>query len=149
MATIDKLDIDIYVQYARRTQMVEEINKQYNIQEAASIPPQTQVMDYFPKLTELDLLMGVVPMLTPWAYFFPPKRFKYRRRSPFSFSRISPTLGTLDEQEEKEHELEAIECKTAEEEKEKAAILSCFKQIDKINGWLSYITGRIGQFLQG
>lgn len=149
MATIDKLDIGIYIQYARRTQMVEEINQQYHLQEASTIPPQTLVIDYFPKLTELDMLMGIVPMMTPWAYFYPPKRFRYRRRSPFAFYRIAPTLGSLKDQEEMEEKLEEYKCQTAEEEKEKATIQSCFKQIDKINSWLSYIVGRIGQFLQG
>lgn len=149
MTTIDKLDIGIYIQYARRTQMIEEINQQYRLFEAAAIPPQTQVLDIYPRLTELDILLGVVPAATPWAYFFPPQKFKYQRRSPFAFYRVAPTLGTIDKQNDDTTMLEQIICQNDEEETEKTAILSCLKQIEKINDWLSYIVGRVGQFLQG
>lgn len=149
MTTIDKLDIGIYIQYARRTQMIEEINQQYRIFEASSIPPQTTVIDYYPRLTELDILLGVVPAATPWAYFLPPQKFKYQRRSPFAFYRVAPTLGSLDKQEEDTEMLQELPCDSPEEEQEKATILTCFKQISSINDWLSYIVGRVGQFLQG
>lgn len=153
MTTIDKLDISIYIQYARRTQMVEEINQQYRFYEAASIPPQTLLLDVYPKPSELELLLGVVPAHTPWAYFYPPRLFKYQRRSPFAFHRIVPTFGSTDkdedEEQKKQHMLEQMICDSQEEEQEKKALLDCFKQIDKINSWLSYIVGRVGQFLQG
>jgi hypothetical protein len=42
-----------------------------------------------------------------------------------------------------------VECKTPEETREKEAIASCFAQITKINQWLGFIVGRVGQFLQG
>ena len=35
------------------------------------------------------------------------------------------------------------------EEEEKATLQKCFKQVDKLNSWLGFIVGRIGQFLQG
>lgn len=149
MATIDKLDLSIYNLYAIRTRMVEQINQQLQLDKAASIPPQTQVMDIFPKLDELDILMGVVPLNTPWAYFFPPQKFQGIRRSPFAFFRVAPSLGSIEEQEKIEAILDSIPCETAEEEKEKAAIKGCFKQIEQINRWLGYIVGRVGQFLQG
>lgn len=149
MATIDKLDISVNNTYAIRTKMIEQINSQLRLDQAASIPPQTQIIDIYPKLTEMDLLLGVVPYHIPWAYFFPPKRFRFLRRSPFAFYRVAPSLGTLEEQEELEDMLAALETSTADEKREKEVIQSCFKQLNKINSWLGFIVGRVGQFLQG
>lgn len=149
MATIDKLDLNVYNLYAIRTKMVEQINQQLQLDKAESIPPQTSVMTIFPKLTELDILLGIVPLHTPWAYFFPPKQFHTIRRSPFAFFRVAPSLGSLEEQEKEEAILDAIECTSPEQAKEKLAIKNCFKQIEQINRWLGYIIGRVGQFLQG
>lgn len=149
MATIDKLDISVYNLYAVRTKMIEQINEQMHLEEASSIPPQTQIMATEIKLTEIDILLGVVPLLTPWAFFFPPKQFRTLRRSPFAFSYVAPSLGDVEDQEKSLNELLGVKCQNAEEEKEKGAIVNCFKQIGKINNWLSFIVGRIGQFLQG
>lgn len=149
MATIDKLDISVYNLYAIRTRMIEQINSQYQLDKAGSIPPQTIMVNVYPKLTELDLLLGIVPMHTPWAYFYPPKQFRFLRRSPFAFFRVAPTLGSLEDQARDSHYLESIECNTPEEEREKEAIKGCFKQIEQINRWIGYIIGRVGQFLQG
>lgn len=52
MATIDNLDMNVYQLYAVRTKMIEEINHQYRLEEAASIPPQTLVVDTLPKLID-------------------------------------------------------------------------------------------------
>lgn len=149
MTTIDKLDIGIYIQYARRTQMLEQINQEYHLADAASIPPQIRVLDLYPKLSEIDLLLGTGAIRTPWAFFFPPAQYRYQRRSPFGFFRVAPSLGSFEEEEENEQKFEQIECKTEEEEKEKKVLKGCFEQIGKINSWISYIIGRIGQFLQG
>lgn len=149
MVTIDKLDIGIYIQYARRTQFVEQINQQYHLEEASSIPPQTLVMDYFPKLTELDMLLGIVPLHTPWAHFFPPKRYRALRKSPFTFSRVVSSIGSQKEQEEALALIEGVDCTTQDEVREKQALKGCFKQIQTINDWLGFIVGRVGQFLQG
>lgn len=149
MATIDKLDISVYNLYAIRTKMIEQINSQLHLEEASSIPPQIQIVDIYPKLTEIDLLLGIVPLHTPWAYFFPPKKFKYLRRSSFAFFRVVPTLGSLEDQAEDSEKLNQVECSTPDEVSEKAAISGCFAIIEKINGWLSFIMGRVGQFLQG
>lgn len=149
MATIDKLDLSVYNLYAMRTKMIEQINQQYRLDQAASIPPQTHLLSTYPKLTEIDLLLGIVPLHTPWAYFYPPQKFRFIRRSPFSFYRVAPSLGTFEEQEEDERQFESVECTTEEEKKEKAAIKRCFKQIEEINRWMGYIIGRVGQFLQG
>jgi len=149
MATIDKLDLSVYNLYAIRTKMVEQINQQLQLDKAASIPPQTMIIGNYPKLDEIDILMGIVPVNAPWAYFYPPKLYRRQRRSPFAFFRVAPSLGSLEEQEQGEALLDSIECATPEEEKEKAAIKGCFKQIGQINQWLGYIIGRVGQFLQG
>lgn len=149
MATIDQLDISVHNMYAIRTRMIEQINQQYHLEEAASIPPQTMIINDYVKLTEIDLLLGVVPMMTPWAYFFPPKQVFTRRRSPFSFARIAPSLKGIDEDGEEYLALQSIACENQDEEKEKAMITSCFKQISKLNNWLGFIIGRVGQFLQG
>jgi hypothetical protein len=149
MATIDNLDLSIYNLYALRTRMIEQTNQQFRLDQAGSIPPQILVMDSFPKPTEIDLLLGVVPILTPWAYFFPPIAFRRKRRSPFGFARILPSLGDQDEHEKNEQAIASTVCHSQEEEKEKQTITACFEQINKINRWLSHIVGRVGQLLQG
>lgn len=149
MTTIDKLDIGIYIQYARRTNMIEQINQQYHLEEAASIPAQIRVLDFYPKLSEMDILLGVGRLQNPWAFFFPPPQFRYQRRSPFGFFRVAPSLGSFEEEEESERQLDEIECETEDEEREKKALKNCFEQIKKINNWISFIVGRVGQFLQG
>lgn len=149
MTTIDKLDISVYNLYAVRTLMIETFTGQVHLDQASSIPPQTQVITTQVKLTELDILLGVVPLLTPWAYFFPPKQFRTLRRSPFTFSYVAPSLGTTQEQETTLTKLLGIKTQNPEEEKEKGALVSCYKQIGKINNWLGFIIGRVGQFLQG
>lgn len=149
MATIDKLDLSVYRMYAVRTQMLEQVNKELRLGEAASIPPQTAVVDYYPKLTELDLLLGVAPVVTPWAYFYPPKQFGNIRRSPFAFFRVVPSFGSLEQQDSQEAKVNSVITNSPEEKEEKAAISSCLTQIGKINNWMSFIIGRMGQFLQG
>lgn len=149
MATIDNLDLNIYQMYAMRTKMIEQINQQLRLDQAASIPPQTQIFDIYPKLTELDLLLGIIPLGTPWAYFYAPKKFRDLRRSPFAFYRIAPTLGTLDDQEDLEEEIEETEVDSPEDSRKKEKILACLKEIKKLNSWLGFIIGRVGQFLQG
>lgn len=149
MATIDNLDLAVYNTYAIRTKVIEQINAQLRLDQAASIPPQISMVDVYPKLSEIDLLLGVVPLATPWAYFFPPKRFDRIRRSPFAFFRVVPSMGSLENQEQEFQELAQTPTTSPEEEREKAALTRCFKQMDKINSMLSHIIGRIGQFLQG
>lgn len=147
--TIDKLDMSVYNLYAIRTKMIEETMADFRLDKAGAIPPQISILDYSPKMNELDILLGVAAILTPWAYFYPPKNFRYQRRSPFAFHRVAPTLGTFKDQEELEEKIASIECHSPEEETEKAAITGCLKQVDQINEWLSFIIGRVGQFLQG
>lgn len=147
--TIDQLDMTVYSNYALRITLIEQINSQLRMTEASSIPPQLQVVDVYPKLTELDLLLGIVPLSTPWAYFYPPQRFRYTRRNPFAFFRVGPSFGSLEKQEEDEALLENIVCQSPQDEAEKAIIRNCLKQMGKINDMINYIIGRVGQFLQG
>ncbi len=149
MATIDKLDMGIYVQYARRTEMLEQINEQFHLNEAASIPAQIKVEAFYPKPLEIDILLGSRITQTPWALFPPPPTHQLRRRSSFGFFRVAPTLGSFEKEEEDMNRLAQIECSTEEEKKEKQILQTCFQQIEKINGWMGFIVGRIGQFLMG
>jgi Family of unknown function (DUF5399) len=147
--TIDRLDISVYNLYAIRTRMIEQTVERYQLGQAGTVPPQTLIIDFYPKMNQLDILLGITAMFTPWAYFYPPKNFSYQRRSPFSFYRAAPSLGSFKDQEMLEEKLALVECSTPEESEEKAAITGCLKQVDKVNAWLSFIIGRIGQFLQG
>jgi len=148
MVTIDKLDMGIYVQYARRTQMLEQISEQYHLEQASSIPAQIRVYDFSPKPLEIDILLGSRITQTPWAYFFPPPKFRFQRRSPFGFFRVAPSLGSFEKEEEDEDRLEEIKCETEDDKKAKKILKSCFAQIEKINEWMGFIIGRVGQFLQ-
>lgn len=149
MVTIDKLDKSVNDQYAVRSLMIERFNQQMHLEAASTIPPQTQVLATQVKLSEMDMLVGVIPLLMPWAYFYPPKTFTHLRRSPFAFSHVAPSLGNTQEQETTLAKVLGIATHSPEEEKEKNAIINCYKQIGKINNWLSFIVGRVGQFLQG
>ncbi|MBS0634748.1 MAG: DUF5399 domain-containing protein [Verrucomicrobia bacterium] len=152
--TIDKFDIGIYIQYARRTQLIEQVMSQYHLKEAGGVPAQALIVDLYPKLAELDLLLGIATLSSPWAYFYAPRSYTSQRRSPFSFHRIIPFMGERnkeheDEQKKDEEIIEEVECRTVEEERERKVLKACFKQIEEINSLLRYIGGRIGQFLQG
>lgn len=147
--TIDNFDIGVYLNYARRTQYIEQIRKEYRLQEASAIPPQTYVTGFQPIATELERLLGVMKTYAPWAYFLPPQKFKYRRRSPFSFYRVAPSLGTLQEQENDKKLIAALVCETPEEEFEKKTILNFFEETEHLNELINYINGRIGGILPG
>ena len=150
--TIDKFDIGIYIQYARRTQLMEQVMSQYHLREATGVPAQALIVDLYPKLAELDLLLGIATLSSPWAYFYAPRSYGSQRRSPFTFHRIIPFMGERnqeDEQKKDEEIIEEMECRTPEEERERKVLKACFQQIEEINSLLRYIGGRIGQFLQG
>ena len=97
----------------------------------------------------MDVLLGTSMVQYPWAFFFPPRHFQFQRRSPFGFFRVAPSLGSFEKEEENEKELDEVLCETEEEKKEKKTLKTCFEQIKKINNWISFIVGRVGQFLQG
>jgi hypothetical protein len=147
--TIDKFDIGIYIQYARRTELLEQVRMQYHLREAGAVPAEALIVDLYPKLSEIDLLFGIATIHAPWAYFFPPKQYVYQRRSPFTFNRILPILGSTEQEKEEERKLDTVICSDDDEEEEKKMLKGCFKKIKEINDLLRYIGGRIGQFLQG
>ncbi|MEC7838480.1 MAG: DUF5399 family protein [Chlamydiota bacterium] len=147
--TIDQLDISVNNGYAIRMSMIEGFNAKIHLDQATSIPTHTQILNYVPTPSELDLALGFIPAYASFAYFYPPKRFRFIRRSPFVRHRVAPSLGTLEEQEETETLLAEIECHTAKEKKEREILQKCFKQINQINEWLGYIVGNLGRLLQG
>ena len=85
MADLHNLDIGIHNQYARRVNLIESIEKEYHVKEASSIPGQIRVIDFYPKPTEMDTLLGTGNVQNPWAFFLPPPKFRFQRRSPFGF----------------------------------------------------------------
>lgn len=148
MATIDDLGIQVHSLYAIRTTLAEETYKEFRLQEAASIPPQTTLFDTFPKMTNMSAVVGEVPVTT-WAFFFAPKGFYQTRRSPFAFYRIAPSLGSLEKQDEDEALIASIPVMTEEEKQEKEAVLQLIDVVRKVNDWINFIWARVGQFLQG
>lgn len=149
MATIDNLDVAIHMQYARRMQFIEQMQTEYRLEQAYAIPAQTQVLDLYPRLSELDLLLGIVPRHAPWAFFFPPRRFSNQRRGPFSFSRVAPSLGSLEQHEADLALISSVDCQSEEEEQERSVMQNLFGKIEEINDMIGFIIGRVGQFLQG
>ncbi len=150
MATIDQLDYSVYSDYARRTQQSEQINKEFQLNSAHAIPDQIKVLTLNPTESQLDRLLGSAYIQRPWSLFLPPENFSLQRRSTFGFFRIGPSLGSTEkEEEESEQKFDEEECATEEEANEKQKIKTCFAQMKKINRWLNFIIGRIGQFLPG
>lgn len=147
--TIDRLDIGIYIQYARRIQLLEQVQEQFHTKDATSVPASALIIDMYPKLSELDLLLGVGTTRTPWGYFLPPQNFSVQRHSAFAFHRLAPIFGSMDAEATEEKKLENVETSSEEEEEEKLLILGCIKKMKELNALLRYIGGRIGQFLQG
>lgn len=149
MATIDSFDISVYNTYALRIMLVERYNQELRTDQASTIPSQVFAQQVAPqmKMSEMDLLFGIIAYHTPWAYFFSP--IKYIRRSPFAFYRVAPSLGTLMEQEVVEEKLDKYECSSSEEEEEKKVLQKCFKTLNKLNRWLGEIIGRMGGLLPG
>jgi hypothetical protein len=151
MITIDNFDITVHNLYAIRTQMIEETRRTLRLDQAASIPPQTLVFtDKAPKLTELDILLGITQELAPYAYFKQPEGFEMGlRRSPFSFSRIAPSFGPREGHSAQEGALLAIVTDSKEEKEEQKDILRLLNTLETLNDWKGYIVGRMAQFLQG
>lgn len=149
MTTIDKLDIAIHIQYARRTQFIEQVSDEFRLKEADQVSAQLQIVDFYPRMSELDLLLGVVPRHAPWAVFYPPDTFNSQRRSPFAFHRVAPSLGSIDKQQADMAKLASVKTSTPEEKGEKETLTSCFETIEEINDLIGFVVGRVGQFLQG
>ncbi|MDF2577694.1 MAG: hypothetical protein K0S74_1178 [Chlamydiales bacterium] len=91
--TVDNLGIDVHISYARRTQLLEEVDKEFGFSQAAIIPAQTAVFDINPKAPALEVLLGSQLSLqqTPWACFTMPERYSDNRSPLFSYD-IIPSL---------------------------------------------------------
>ncbi|MCB1135324.1 MAG: DUF5399 family protein [Chlamydiia bacterium] len=150
MTTIDQLDIRIYIQYAKRSAQVEQIQRDFRLNEATSVPAQTQLVDLYPKLTELELLLGVSPFLRkPWAHFHAPEHFDVQRWSPFAFGQVAPLLGSQEVQTKIREKLKKLTSENKKNKKRRKAILDCLDEVEDLNDLIGFIVGRMGQFLQG
>lgn len=155
MPTIDQLDIGIHNQYANRAKMMEQLTQDFRVstmaQGSATIPPLANVLNLYPQQSEMDLLLGKTAVHTPWAYFQAPEHFTAQRQSVFSFSSVLPslaaTMGKTDD--ERMTFIQNIKCQTNEDKQEQSVIQNCWEQIQKITGWMEFIIGRVGQFIQG
>lgn len=147
MATVDNLGVGLHLAYAKRVQFVEDVKRQYHLDDAASVKAHASVQYLQPQLSELDILLGVTKSYAPWAYFLPPRMFTLQRKTPFTFSRVTPSVGS--EEDEDLELLESIQPNNDEEKYEKEVLKNCINRIKTINEWLGYIVGRIGQLLQG
>jgi hypothetical protein len=148
MTTIDKLDLSVYNQYAIRSEMIRQFETEIQMAKASAIPTHTQISDNYPKLPEIDLLLGIRTAHAPWAVFGMPKEFKEMRRSPFNKRhRIAPSFE--ESQSEMEEFLDNYDSDDEEERKEKQTLKECFGQMGAINSWLGEIIGNIGRFVQG
>jgi hypothetical protein len=150
--TIDKLDIGVYIQYARSIQLVEETKEEFQLDKASAIPPQTQLVDFAPKFAEVDLLLGYIPSKeNQWAFFFPPRKFKDQRRSPFSRDKKKGFSILGDEKDEQIliELLDGVDCKTAEEEVEREILKTAVKRRKHINDMIDDVMNHIGMFVQG
>lgn len=139
--------LDVHELYAQRIQLIQKYYEQYPVNLADKVQSHTQVDNVRPQLTNIDILLGVSTNPPPWALMRPPT---YDPRQPFlSFSRVAPSLGTLEKQASDTERLQAVPCLTPKDALEKSIILGGLAIINKINDMKGYIIGRVGQFLQG
>ncbi len=157
---LSKLPLQTYIQYAKRTQYIEALNRVYRFNEAATVPRQVEVNDVFPREQDIDILLGVIRANRPWASFMPPPRFDqgslsgtlrtlYQREPSFNRYRAAPKLGSLEKQEADYHRVLNYPETSPSARREKKALKRLFEHLEDVNGMVSYVTGRIGQFLQG
>lgn len=149
MTTIYDFDLAVHIQYARRIQFNESEMEVYGVRSVDAIPSQVQVVDVYPRQSELDLLLGVVPRHAPYAYFYPPQGFDTLRKAPFAFSQVAPSLGSAEKQVSDMQRVAGFKCSTNEEKLEKGALTQCGETLGNINDDVGFVVGRVGQFLQG
>ena len=147
--TVNNFDTSVYVRYAQYTHYIESIKNYYHLEQAETIPAQTTIASFDPIDSKMDLLMGAVTQHTPWAMFCLPDHFVKRRRSPFSFSRIAPLLGSEERHEADLIKLDEVICETDEEEEERQVLVRCYELLEKLNDMLNFVVNRVGQFRQG
>jgi hypothetical protein len=149
MATIDRLDIAVNFQYARRIEFVEAIQKELHLERSTAVSDQALVVDLFPKRSEVELLLGLTQTRAPWAYFYAPPSFQTQRQSTFAFFRIAPTMGSLAKQEADAKKVATTQVHSKEEVEEQGVLGQFFSSVNDINEMIGFVTGRIGEFLKG
>ena len=168
MATIDNIDIGVHFEYARRIYSVERTIKRFPIEQSQHISAHIRILNMQPYLQEIEELFGFRHNVQPWATFTTPKNFHEQRRSTFAFDRICPSLGSYQNQIKLLEQLKNLpyitsskpeeqslskdkdkEKRQTRHQNEKKALIRCFEHIKNINSMISFITSRIGQFLQG
>lgn len=149
MATIDRLDIAVNYQYARRIEFVEAIQKELHLDRSTAVSDQALVVDLFPKRSEVELLLGLTQTKAPWAYFYAPPGFQAQRQSTFAFFRIAPTMGSLSKQEADAQKVATTAVNSKEEADEQSVLGQFFSSVNDINQMIGFVTGRIGEFLKG
>jgi hypothetical protein len=149
MATIDRLDIAVNYQYARRIEFVETIWKELHLERSTAVSDDALVVDLLPKRSEVELLLGVIETRAPWAYFYAPPSFQTQRQSTFAFFRIAPTMGSLAQQAADAAKVATTQVHSREEVEEQSALAQFFSSVNDINQMIGFVTGRIGEFLKG
>ena len=168
--TIDKLGIEVSIQYAQNQQQLDETLTK----EARGIPAQTQIDVSTPSFaSELEALLHISPDRRVFASFFPPKRFLEQKGRNFSFSLLIPSLGSEEKKEALKEKLTArlraakaqkntdqdeegnkkpswqIEREKEDEEKEQKSLLSLFDTISLLDRFLIDINSRRSQYHKG
>ena len=146
--TIDKLDIGIYVQYARMTQFREEIERQYGLGAAGQIAPHTIVVDIDQRPTSLDALMGVGGGIR-YSEVAAPAGFFAQHRSVFTTHCVVPSLGSEERHEADVAKVSAVKCRSPEARQEQSILKNLYDVRGDLNDQILYIFSHIGQFLQG
>ena len=69
MATIDRLELKIYFDYARRIRDIENTHRLLNLHQAQSVHPHATVINLSPQKHEIEELFGFRHNVQPWALF--------------------------------------------------------------------------------
>lgn len=150
--TIDQIRNESHRDYANLKILAEQVSKEFPASAVTSLSGQVRIDTVTPQPTELDLLLGVVAVLTPWAMFLTPDSLygkKRRMRVPFGVSRILPSLGSHEYCELLQQTVLAHLCTMHEEEREKSALDNFFAMLQKLDTWQNDIFNRIHQFMHG
>lgn len=149
MATIDNLDLDVYRSYAARMTLLAEFNQQLRVKEADRVTSDVTIVAHSPIYTELELTMGLTSRPKPYATFTLPDSFSEARRDSFTTYCVCPSIGNLEDQNRCKELIDGTVCQSSQDQAEQATLSNLMGEMGKINGWLSHILGRIGQFRQG
>ncbi len=105
-------------------------------------------MDFHQKPAEIDLLLVFAAGNDTLGNLFATQVVPGTPSLSLYCGACGTTLGSQQDQDEREERIASTVCESAEEEREKSVLLACFEMITRINDWLGHIVSRIGQFLQ-